>query len=127
MGAGFAGRVKLRGGDGEIAKVTAERVESVVNGTDGVLFPSGKTLLPWKRVPPVYPFVTCSLFGNASYVATHGRSLLKTWMISIPTNPKCKPPLSLTGTVGSGKTRIARGIAELFGIPSRVVKADENG
>jgi hypothetical protein len=117
----------ISNGDGELVKITAERVEPLMNGTDGVLFPCGKTLLPWKLVPPVDPFESCSIFRDASFMASHGKSLLKAWMLSLPTNPKCKPPLSLTGTVGSGKTRIARGIAELYGIPSRVVKADENG
>jgi len=32
-----------------------------------------------------------------------------------------------TGDIGAGKTRIAKGIAELYGIPQRIVKAEEKG
>lgn len=119
--------IYMSNGDGRVVKISANRVESVDNGTDGVLFPCGKTLKPWELTTPVDPFEACALFKNISCSAAHGKSLLAAWVISLPTNPKCKPPLSLTGCVGSGKTRVAKGIAELFGILPWIVKADENG
>ena len=41
--------------------------------------------------------------------------------------PQCKPPLLLTGAVGSGKTKLGRGIINLYGIPENVEKVDEAG
>jgi hypothetical protein len=43
----------------------------------------------------------------------------------MPADFKSKPPVALIGGVGSGKTRGAKGVAELYGIPFRAVKVDE--
>jgi hypothetical protein len=66
------------------------------------------------------------LFRDAATIDPHGRTLLKLWFASLPTNPTCKPPLVLAGQVRSGKTRTARGMAELFGLVFRTV-APKNG
>ncbi|MBX3743812.1 MAG: hypothetical protein KF833_00745 [Verrucomicrobiae bacterium] len=111
------GAVYLSNGDGSIVRVRAEGIDMVDNGTDGVLFAAGRTLAPWALTGPRDPFETCSLFSNVNCGATHGRDLLKLWVLSLPTSPRSKPPLCLAGDVGSGKTRAAKGIAELYGMP----------
>jgi hypothetical protein len=44
---------------------------------------------------------------------------------SLPTSPRCKPPLCLAGEIGSGKTRLAAGIAELYGVPFNAQNVEE--
>jgi hypothetical protein len=53
--------------------------------------------------------------------------LLRAWIYSLPTCPASKPPLCLAGDVGSGKTRLAKGIAELYGLSFVANKAEESG
>lgn len=121
------GAVYLSNGDGQLVKIGPDTVEAVDNGTDGVLFPRGRTLAPWQIVDPVDPFATCRLFRDMATVAPHGLDLLRLWIISLPTNQRCKPPLVLSGGIGSGKTRAATGIFELFGLPPRVTAVHETG
>ncbi len=119
------GALYLSNGDGAVVKITAAGVELVDNGTDGVLFSAGRTLAPWKLTAPQDPFETCSLFQNAHSSATHGRLLLQLWFYSFATMPRSKPPLVAIGEIGSGKTRTLKGIAELYGIPFRAAKVEE--
>ncbi len=123
------GSTYLSNGPGQLVRITAKRAELVDNGTDGVLFPMGCTLKPWKVVQGADPFETCTLFRNLNATANHGAVLAKLWAISLPTNPKNKPPLVLAGTIGSGKTRYALGLAELYGLPidGRTIKIEEYG
>ena len=117
----------LSNGDGQLVRVTARGLELCDNGTDGVLFAAGQTLKPWNGgTMPADPFETCRLFSNARTAATHGKDLLRAWLYSLPTNPRCKPPLCLTGDIGSGKTRLAAGIAELYGVPFNGQKVEES-
>ena len=119
------GALYLSNGDGSAVKLTANGFELMDNGTDGVLFAAGQTLAPWKLCEPQDPFETCSIFKSVQCAATHGPDLLRAWIFSLPTVPASKPPLCLTGEVGSGKTRLARGIAELFGLPIVVNQVEE--
>ena len=117
----------LSNGDGQLVRVTARGLELLDNGTDGVLFAAGQTLKPWNvEAMPADPFETCRLFSNARTAATHGKDLLRAWLYSLPTNPRCKPPLALSGDIGSGKTRLAAGIAELYGVPFNAQKVEES-
>lgn len=111
------GAVFLSCGDGSIVRVTRHGSDVCDNGTDGVLFAAGRTLEPWKLTDPRDPFEACAVFGDIRCGATHGRDLLRLWAYSLPTSPRSKPPLCLAGDVGSGKTRVAKGIAELYGMP----------
>lgn len=112
----------LSKGDGHIVKISAGKYEVCSNGVDGVLFEAGYTLKDWEMTTPVNPFETCSLFKNASYASDNAFMLLQLYAISLPSNPSNKPPLILTSPVGGGKTRTARGLCELFGIPESVIK-----
>jgi len=100
------GSVYLSNGDGQIVRITLSGWELCDNGTDGVLFAAGKTLRPWNvEAFPEDPFETCRLFREARSAAAHGKDLLRAWTYSLPTTPRCKPPLCLSGEIGSGKTR----------------------
>jgi len=119
------GALYLSNGDGSAAKITANCVPMVDNGSDGVLFAAGKTLAPWKLTEPRDVFESCTLFRNAHCGASHGKLLLQLWIYSFATMPRSKPPLGLIGEIGAGKTRTAKAIAELYGIPFRAAKVEE--
>jgi hypothetical protein len=119
--------VYLSNGDGRLVRLTTRGLELCDNGTDGVLFAAGKTLKPWNvEAMPADPFETCRVFRDARTAAGHGKDLLRTWIYSLPTNPRCKPPLVMTGEVGSGKTRAAACIAELYGVGFSAQKVEES-
>ena len=119
--------VYLSNGDGQLVRLTARGLELCDNGTDGVLFAAGRTLKAWNvEALPADPFDTCRLFSNARTAATHGKDLLRAWLYCLPTNPPCKPPVCMAGDIGSGKTRTARGMAELYGLPFSARKVEES-
>ena len=118
--------VYLSNGDGRMVKITAGKVEELDNGDDRVLFAAGQTLNKWMLVQPIDPFEACRVFSDAA-TPPEGLELLRLWAVSLPTGQRCKPPLVLTGTVGSGKTKVACSIFELFGIPPRVVLLTDHG
>lgn len=117
----------LSNGPGSMARITADAVGVVDNGTDGILFPYGATLTPWALTDARSPFDACALFRDVSTAAPHGRDLFTLWVCSLPTDQRTKPPLVLSGTVGSGKTRLIRGVFELFGMPPRIAAVLRNG
>ena len=121
------GAVYLSNGPGHVAKITAEGVNLVDNGIDGILFPTEAVLPTWALTDPVDPFEACAVFREMNCAAPHGRLLFKLWMSSLPTDQQTKPPLCTTGVPGSGKTRAIVGGFELFGIPSRVSAVLKNG
>jgi Toprim-like len=121
------GAVYLSNSDGQVVKVTGDAVALADNGCDGVLFAAGRTLAPWKLCAPEDPFECCSLFHAARCRDGHGPDLLRVWCYSLPTLPRSKPPLVLTGDVGSGKTRTAKGFTELYGLPFLAHKIEERG
>jgi len=110
-------KIYISNGNGKMARITARGVEMVPNGKDGVLFQAGKTLTEWELAPPADPFETCAVFRDLSCVAGHAKLLLQLFLLMIPTDLRLKALLALIGGVGSGKTRIAKAIAELLGIP----------
>ena len=121
------GAIYLSNGDGSIAKIMAGKVELVDNGADGILFAAGNTLTHWTLTAPQSPFETCTMFSKANCAARHGLDILQLWILSLPTNPASKPPICFAGEIGSGKTRIAKGIAELFGLPFVANKVEDFG
>lgn len=121
------GAVYISNGPGHIVKITSGGVAMVDNGTDGVLFSSESVLPPWNLADPVDPFETCTIFSDMSVAAPHGKLLFQLWAMSLPTDQRTKPPLTLSGTVGSGKTRVIVGIFELYGLPPRVGAVTKSG
>jgi hypothetical protein len=119
--------IYISSGRGHMVKVTKEGPEPCDNGTDGVLFASGFTLNPWTLTNPIDPFETCSLWKDAAYSNEYGRDLFKLWVISMFTNQRCKPPLVMSGPIGSGKSRTVYGLFDLFGIPARIGAVLETG
>ena len=122
-----SGAIYLSNGDGQLVKVSAEAVTLADNGTDGVLFPVGSTLKPWRLVEPQDPFKSCSLFSKINTTALHGKLLLQLWTYSMTSNHRSKPPLVTIGPIGSGKTRTIQGIAELYGMPFLACKVLDMG
>jgi hypothetical protein len=120
------GAIYISNGDGQAAKITAAGVQLVDNGTDGVLFAAGRTLLAWKITAAQDIFQTCEIFRNARCAASHALDLIRLWIYSLPTIPRSKPPICLAGDIGSGKTRLAKAIAEFFGIPFIAAKVEES-
>lgn len=120
------GAIYLSNGDGCVVKITASHVALVNNGIDGVLFAAGRTLVPWTLTTPVDPFESCRLFRDPHCSSPHGKEMLRLWLYSLPSNPPSKPPLCFPGPIGSGKTRTAKGLAELLGIPFIAHKVEEN-
>jgi len=120
--------VYISNGAGAIVRIRTAGVDSCDNGTDGVLFPRGKTLAPWALTDPVDPFETCSLFRGVSTTAGHGPLLAKLWALSLPTCPQNKPPLVMAGPIGSGKTRFVVGLLQLYGLDpaGRVLAVDDD-
>lgn len=125
---GSLASIYLSNGAGHIVRIVAGDVRLVDNGTDGVLFQRGATLPPWKLVDPKDPFEACDVFSGISTHVPHAKLLTKLWAMSLPTAPKNKPPLCLAGEVGSGKTRFAKGVCELYGLPveAAVLKVEED-
>ena len=119
------GALYLSNGDGHAVKISAGRVELVDNGTDDVLFYAGRTLRPWTLTDPVDPVKSCRLFSDMKAVVPHAGDLLRLWLLSLPTNQRCKPPLVFSGPIGGGKTRVAVGVSELYGIVPRVLKMND--
>jgi hypothetical protein len=119
------GAIYISNGDGNAAKITASGVEIVDNGTDSVLFYAGKTCSPWQLVEPCDIFQTCSIFRDVHATAGHAPDLLRAWIYSLPTIPKCKPPLLLVGEVGAGKTALAKAISQFYGIAPAITKVEE--
>ena len=121
------GMIYLSCGPGRMARISAAGAELVDNGTDDVLFPYGQTIPSWALTDPIDPFDTSSLYRDMSTNAPHGRELFRLWAIGLPSNQRTKPILCLSGDVGSGKTRAARGIFELYGLPPKINAVEKNG
>lgn len=110
------GKIYLSSGLNKIVRISNNAIETVDNGTDGILFTPFTCLREWSFTAPIDPFNTLQLFRNLSTVSPHARTLLKLWFISCPTDPQHKPVLVIIGPVGSGKTCIIRNILHLFGM-----------
>ncbi len=121
------GAIYISNGAASIVKITAAGPSIVDNGTDGVLFQRGRTLLPWKLTETIDPFESCRLWRDMRVVAGHGKLLFKLWVLSVLTGQRCKPPLVIAAPVGSGKTRAMVGVFELLGMPQRIAKIEDNG
>ena len=120
--------IYLSNGDGKMARVTAGGVETVDNGTDNVLFRSGRTCREWTLLPKGegFPLWDFQVVGGASTEDPLDPLLLSLWVLSLPRDFQNRPPLSLCGEIGSGKTRTATGIFEALGMDPRISPADKS-
>ena len=114
------GKVYLSCGQNKMARISANKVEMVDSGEDGILFHPKFCLTEWSFNDPIDPFETFNLFKNISTDFPHTKLLLKLWFISLPTNPRNKPVLVISGPVGSGKTSLIRNVFNLLGMPQRI-------
>jgi len=115
--------VYLSNGDRHMVRVGAGGVEFVDNGTDGVVFAAGQTLCEWDLVDSassVNPFEECLIFRTMPVEDVYGKVLTLLWILGVLYCHEKKPPIVMSGDVGSGKTRLAVGIFELLGISPRV-------
>jgi hypothetical protein len=117
----------MSNGPGHMARVTAEGVALVDNGTDNILFPYGATLAPWKLTEPADPFQTCAIFRDMSTAAPHGKELLRLWLVALPADLSCKPPVCISSLIGGGKTALVRGMFKLLGISEQINAVTKTG
>jgi hypothetical protein len=121
--------IYLSNGDGIIVRIRPNSVDEVDNGTDGVLFPVGLTLKPWKMdfKNQTDPFDQCAIFRAMENATPHCGELLRLWTCAVLGNFPCRPPLCITSPVGGGKTALIRGLQRLLGVPETVVAATQKG
>jgi hypothetical protein len=122
--------VYLSCGEGRAVRVTADGCETVDNGTDDIVFEQDFVMDAWQLLPEEEardPFETCSVFSGMATLDGRGKILTKLWFASMFGVTGWKPLLVFTGTVGSGKTRVASALFELLGMPARVTGIDTLG
>jgi hypothetical protein len=116
-------------GNSKMVRVDGQSVRMVDNGTDGVLFMSGRSMEEWPLLdgPGEDPFACSKLFQGASFESQHGLMLTRLWVLGLFAKHRTKPCIVFTGTFGSGKSRTAKGIYEMIGAPYRLSTVKENG
>lgn len=123
-------RIYLSNGEGRMARITADDVTMVDNGTDGIVFEQGFILTPWELIPEAEardPFESCGVFSGISTVDGRGLMLVRLWFSGMFGVTGWKPLLVLSGDVGSGKTRVAVAMFQLLGVIQRVTAIDAIG
>lgn len=120
--------VYLSCGQGHVAKVTATGVTMEDNGVDGVLFEGKKVCATWRLLdgPGADPIEACSIFRDIHAEADHGKMLFRLWLFGLPCCTATKPVLGNIGEIGSGKTRLAKAAAELYGVPWVAASVDDS-
>lgn len=121
--------VYISSGDSEMYRIGAGKVEKVSNGTDGVVFLRKQTLRSWtlKSGDGLDPFTHSLIFQGASFEDRHGPMICRLWMLNLFKMHRMKPPLLITGTFQSGKTRMAKAIKEILGMNDLSVQEAEDG
>jgi hypothetical protein len=116
-------------GNSRMVRVDSTSTKMVDNGTDGVLFMTGRSMEEWELLegPGEDPFAESSLFKGASFESKHGLMLTRLWVLGLFAKHRTKPCIVFTGTFGSGKSRTAKGIYEMIGAPYRLSTVKENG
>ena len=110
--------IYVSNGDSRMYKVTANKIEDVSNGTDGVVFLRGSTLMPFKlrEGRGLDPFVHSMLFKYASLEKQTDVMNCRLWTLNIFRCDQNKPILLVNGPRGSGKTFLLQGIKQIIGI-----------
>jgi len=116
-------------GNSRMVRVDSSSARMVDNGTDGVLFMSGRSMEEWQLLdgPGEDPFEHSKLFKGASFESQYGLMLTRLWVLGLFAKHRTKPCIVFTGTFGSGKSRTAKGIYEMIGAPYRLSTVKENG
>jgi hypothetical protein len=116
-------------GNSRMVRLDGQSVSMVDNGTDGVLFMSGRSMEEWELLEGAGedPFAESKLFKGASFESQYGLMLTRLWVLGLFAKHRTKPCIVFTGTFGSGKSRTAKGIYEMIGAPYRLSTVKENG
>ncbi|MCQ2393642.1 MAG: hypothetical protein MJ249_05070 [Kiritimatiellae bacterium] len=115
-------------GESKMVRLKGGRIETVANGTDGVLFPCEWTLKDWNLLSSDAkvsdPFDSAEQFEGLSFNTWYGRYLLRAWYLNLFAHHRNRTPLLLAGERGSGKTSVARALREMAGYPIREAGID---
>ncbi|WP_288590988.1 hypothetical protein [uncultured Victivallis sp.] len=114
--------------DHEMVRITTDRIEIAPNGTDHVIFLPEAVLEDWTYTEENYHFWQNQLWKNATIRTTEEKSITLAWTTLLPFAPENKPILCIVGEPGSGKTKISKGAAWLWGVPAWDIQPlqDEN-
>ena len=110
--------IYVSNGDSRMYRVSANKIESVSNGTDGVVFLRGSTLLPFELSdgPGVDPFAESMLFKFAALERDTDAMNCRLWTLNLFACHDNKPILLVNGPRGSGKTFLLQGVKQFIGI-----------
>lgn len=120
--------VLLHTGRKEVVSITSSGVETVVNGTHGIIFPWSLTSTPFQISFEEldYPWEHY-LFGDMpnimSFTQSECMAIMKTWFMFLMFRSNCisRPLLALFGQPGSGKSTTFRRVYALIYGPSRSI------
>lgn len=110
--------IYISNGDSRVCRISADKIEYVQNGTDGVVFVRGETFEPWQMVdgPGEDPFASSMLFRLAALEKDSDRMNCRLWWLNLFACHSNKPILLVTGPRGCGKTRLLQGMKQFLGM-----------
>ena len=110
--------IYISNGDSRIYKISANKIENVSNGTDGVVFLRGSTLMPFELHdgPGADPFAESMLFKYAALERNTDIMNCRLWTLNLFACHDNKPILLVNGPRGSGKTFLLQGIKQFLGM-----------
>ena len=101
--------------DHEMVRIASDGIEVVPNGTDQVIFTPESVLEDWTYTEENYNFWQNQLWKDATIRTTEEKNIAFAWTTLLPFAPENKPILCIVGDPGSGKTKISKGAAWLWG------------
>ena len=114
--------------DHEMVRIASDGIEVVPNGTDQVIFTPEAVLKDWTYTEENHNFWKNHLWQDATIRTTEEMLVAVAWTTLLPFAPENKPILCIVGDPGSGKTKISKGAAWLWGAPAWEIQPlqDEN-